>query len=89
MVTVDGEPYAIAGGYALTENTFDLCMAKQKGYPPGLSQYVKWQFYLSLPGQYAWVNAEEDLGIEGLRMMKKRMQPAARIRMFDGKVAVT
>lgn len=89
LVTVDGEPYAIAGGYALTEDTFDLCMAKQKGYPPGLSQYVKWQFYLSLPGQYAWVNAEEDLGIEGLRMMKKQMQPAARIRMFDGKVAVT
>ena len=39
-----------------------------------------------LDKKYKYINAEEDLGIEGLRMMKKQMQPIGQIKMFDGRV---
>lgn len=87
IILLDGEPYAFIGGFPLGEDTFDMCITKQKGYPPGLSQYVKWQFCLHVPEQYTWINGEEDLEITGLRQMKELMRPADRIRMFVGKVA--
>lgn len=86
LILLDGEPYAFAGGFPLGEDVFDMCIAKQKCYPPGLSQYVKWQFCLCVPERYTWINGEEDLGIQGLRKMKELMRPADRIRMFEGRI---
>lgn len=88
LLFVDGEPYAMAAGYPLGDTVFDLCMAKQKGKLPGVSVYAKWAFYKSLPSEIQWINAEEDMGIEGLRTLKRQMQPAGMIEMYNGRVRI-
>lgn len=85
IINVDDEPYAVTAGFALSDQVFDICMAKQREYLPGLSVYAKWQLYQSLPDRFSYINAEEDLGIEGLRTMKVQMKPVGMIRMYDGK----
>lgn len=85
MVSVGEEPYAVVAGFALSDDTFDMCLAKQKQYLTGLSNYAKHEWIKSLPRQYTKINAEEDLGIEGLRMMKKQMQPVTQILMYEGR----
>lgn len=84
MVYLEEEPYAVAAGYALTEDTFDLALAKQKSMVSGLSVYTKHQLISSLPKRFLWINAEEDLGIPGLRTMKQQMKPAGMIKMYKG-----
>lgn len=86
LLFVDGEPYAMTAGFSLSENTFDLCLAKQRGMLPGISVYAKWALYQQLPPEIAVINAEEDMGIEGLRMMKQQMKPTGMIEMYNGKV---
>ncbi|MDO4338833.1 MAG: phosphatidylglycerol lysyltransferase domain-containing protein [Eubacteriales bacterium] len=85
LVYVDEEPYAVAAGYPLSYSTFDLALAKQKSFLTGLSVYVKHQLFLSLPEQYEWINAEEDLGIPGLRTMKRQMRPVGQMEMYTGR----
>ena len=80
LVYMDGGPYAVTAGYPLTEDTYDLFLAKEIGHMQGISYYAKREFFLSLPGQYQYINIEEDLGIEGLRRMKKLLGP---VRMND------
>lgn len=85
MVSVGEEPYAVVAGFALSDDTFDMCLAKQKQYLTGLSNYAKHEWIKTLPRQYTKINAEEDLGIEGLRTMKKQMQPVTQILMYEGR----
>ena len=82
LVCCDGEPFAVCAGYPLSDTVFDLAMAKQKENLPGLSYWAKWAFYRSLPEQYRTINAEEDLGIEGLRTMKHQMRPCGMVEFY-------
>ena len=75
FVRVDGRPAGIAAGYPLTADTYDLFLAKADQQVYGLGYYVQRAFFLSRPEGVRWVNMEEDLGIEGLRSMKKRLAP--------------
>lgn len=85
MVYVDDIPFAVVAGYPLSDNMFDMCLAKQKSTLSGLSVYAKHQFITLLDKRYKYINAEEDLGIEGLRIMKQQMQPIGQIKMYDGR----
>ncbi len=80
LVFVDGIPYAVAAGYPISKDTYDLFLAKEKSHLAGVGYFVKREFFLSLPKQYQYLNIEEDLGEEGLREMKKRLVP---IRMNE------
>lgn len=82
LVRVDGRPYAIAAGYPLCEDMFDLALVKQVECLTGLSVYTRNQLIWLLPEKYKWINAEEDLGVEGLRTMKKQMKPAGLLKMY-------
>lgn len=84
LVRVDDRPYAIAAGYPLCEDVFDLALVKQVECLTGLSVYARNQLIRLLPEKYKWINAEEDLGVEGLRTMKKQMKPVALIKMYQG-----
>ena len=77
---------AVVAGFSLSEDCFDMCLAKQMERLSGLSIYAKYQLVQSLPKQYLYFNAEEDLGVEGLRTMKKQMQPIGQIKMFNGRI---
>lgn len=85
LVYVNGEPCAVVAGFSISDNMFDMCLAKQKRNIPGLSVYSKYMFVTSLPENYKIINAEDDLGIEGLREMKKQMQPIGQIKSFIAK----
>lgn len=84
LVRVEDEPFAIAAGYALSEDMFDLALVKQVRCLTGLSVYTRNRLIQLLPEQYKWLNAEEDLGVEGLRTMKKQMHPTEYIKMYQG-----
>lgn len=75
LIRVDGEPAGVAAGYPLTEDTYDLFLAKTCKPLQGLGYYVQRSFFLSRPSGVLWINMEEDLDIEGLRNMKKRLSP--------------
>lgn len=85
VVYVNGEPSAVVAGFPISDKMFDMCLAKQKRTIPGLSVYAKYMFVTSLPKKYEIINAEDDLGIEGLREMKKQMQPIGQIKSYVAK----
>lgn len=75
LIFADGRPAGLAAGYPLTDDTYDLFLAKA-AYPfPGLSYYIQRSFFLSRPPGIRYINMEEDLGREGLRSMKRRLAP--------------
>ena len=82
VVSVDNEPYAVVAGYPISDTVVDMSFAKQKAILPGLGVYAKHAFVSSLPEQYTVINAEDDMGLQGLRMMKKQMHPMAMIHMY-------
>lgn len=84
-VYVNNILFAVVAGFPLSDECFDMCLAKQSDRLSGLSVYAKYEFVKTLPKQYAYFNAEEDLGVEGLRIMKQQMKPIGQIKMFEGK----
>lgn len=82
LVYVDDLPYAFVLGYPINDHIFDISIAQQIEVLSGLSVYAKQEFIKSLPSRYKWVNAEEDLGLEGLRMMKEQMKPIFKLKMY-------
>ncbi|MEG1043707.1 MAG: phosphatidylglycerol lysyltransferase domain-containing protein [Oscillospiraceae bacterium] len=86
VVYVNDVPFAIVIGYPISENSFDMCLAKQNDTLSGLSVYAKHEFICSLPPCYKIINAEDDLGIEGLRTLKQQMQPIGQVKMFSAKL---
>jgi len=86
VVSVDKEPYAVVAGYPISDTVVDMSFAKQKAILPGLGVYAKQAFVSSLPEQYTVINAEDDMGLQGLRMMKKQMHPMAMIHMYKAEM---
>lgn len=85
VASVDGEPYAVVAGYPLTSNCFDFSLSKGKSPLSGLSVYTRHALTCSLPEVYTQINAEEDLGIDGLRTMKRLMRPVGQIKQYEGR----
>lgn len=85
LVFVDGEPLSVTAGYPLTDSVFDISLSKQKERLSGLSVWSRRALVRALPPQYTLLNAEEDLGLEGLRLMKRLMRPVDRIKMYEGR----
>lgn len=85
VVYLDGAPFGAACGYPLSDDTFDLFMAKERECLPGMSYYVKHELFCHLKDRYAYVNIEEDLGDAGLRRMKESLAPVRKNRMWTAK----
>ncbi len=77
-------PLSVTGGFALTEDTFVISLAKESERISGLSAYSKWAFIKTLAGRYPFINGEEDLDIEGLRQLKNTMRPIHKIPIYRG-----
>lgn len=82
MVYINNEPCGVAGGFPLSEDTFDLFLSKEREHLSGLSYYVKHELFRYLEGRYRYVNVEEDLGNEGLRIMKTSLFPIGKNKMW-------
>lgn len=81
-VWVDGEIKAAAFGFPLNEDTIDGCMECHDKEIEGLSCYTQISMLLASPDRYRYLNGEEDLGIMGLRNMKRHLNPCRMNRVY-------
>lgn len=86
IVYGENESKAFVIGSPITADTYDLHIAKCRTHDAGLDCLQKYMFYLSLVGKYAYVNREEDLGIEGIRMQKTEARPVRMNNIWKGKI---
>lgn len=82
LVFVDDTVQSLALGFPLTEDTIDGCIECSNMSIHGLSYFSKRALFLSSNEQYRYMNAEEDLGLPGLRMVKRHMAPIRQNRIF-------
>lgn len=75
VLHVDGEIAAFTFGAPINRETFDVCVEKADTEIDGAYTMINFEFARQIPGQYVYVNREEDLGIEGLRKAKLSYQP--------------
>jgi hypothetical protein len=83
IVCADGEAVAVASGFPLSENAYDIAFSKSLELEKGLQYYIRRALVSFLPGQYTVLNGEEDLGLPGLRIMKTLENPIGRIEMYS------
>ena len=86
ILRLDGEPWAVAAGYFLSPSTFDCCLMKAKKNIPGVAEHLRTALAGILPGDVTLMNFEEDLGMEGLRLMKMRFRPCGILTMYCGEI---
>ena len=84
IVYADGKPAAIAAGYLISEQMYDISVCRQVLSDPDIAVYARHQLFLGIPETVRLINAEEDLGLEGLRNLKQGMRPVGQIKMFEG-----
>lgn len=84
VVYEEDRPAALAAGYPLTEDCFDLALCIQPGQGSDLAVYARQQLFARLDGRWHTVNAEEDLGLPGLRTLKQKMVPSGLLEMYEG-----
>lgn len=83
VVYIDGVAQAVCAGFPLTEDTFNISVAKSRQNLPGLSYYAKHALFLSLEPRFRYINLEEDLGMPGLRRMKQILSPVRKNEMWE------
>jgi hypothetical protein len=76
LLRVDGLPVAYTMGEPLNNNTFCTHVEKADHGVRGAYQAINQLFAEQALGAYAWINREEDLGVEGLRRAKLSYHPA-------------
>ena len=86
LVYMDGEPVSFALGCTIAPTIYDLCLMKQCTAVRGLSSYMLRQLCREISEEYAVVNMEEDLGIEGLQTHKKELRPIGLVDIWEGKL---
>ena len=77
-------PAAIAAGYFISESMYDISVCRQALNDPDAAVYARHQLFSRLPKTIRLINAEEDLGLEGLRILKRGMRPVSLLTMFEG-----
>lgn len=80
LIRVDGKFEAFTIGESLDEETVVIRFEKANGDIHGLYAILNRDFLMKEWAQFAFVNREEDMGIEGLRKAKQSYNPS---RMID------
>jgi len=85
----DGEPSGYILGEEIAGDTYALHFAKALTRYKGIYQYIFSSFASVLPGQYAHLNMEQDLGKEALRHSKESYFPEIKIKKWRVAVGKT
>ena len=85
VIFVDGEIKGYIYGSHLSEDCFDTISGKGSAGFPNISTVLKREIVRLCCEGIKFVNFEEDLGIEGLRMMKRQYLPIRMIEKFTVK----
>lgn len=84
IVYVDSLPSAVVIGNEISSDTFGIQIAKTARPLAGLQYYALHSFFQMLPDHYLYVNGDDDMGIEGIRKHKLKMQPYDMNRIWKG-----
>ncbi len=83
VINDGGSPVATIAGAPITDTVYDLMISGHKQGYEDILLYCIQQMAIALEGKTIYMNAEEDLGIEGLRRWKNMLQPAMMIDMWE------
>ncbi len=81
-VMIGGRVEAFAIGERLNDDTFVEHFEKGNTEFKGIYQYVLYEFSKAIPGEFRYLNREQDLGIEGLRKAKESYHPVKMVEKF-------
>ena len=79
-------PVALAAGYPLSSDCFDLSACIQSMENSDFSVFARHRLFQHLGGSFTVVNTEEDLGLAGLRTVKQGMHPCKIIQTYEGRI---
>lgn len=82
IIYIDGNAMSVVAGFPLSEDTFDIVVSKCTENIQGLSYYSKREMMKQVSDRFTYLNLEEDLGIAGLRKMKKMLHPVEKNEMW-------
>ena len=85
IVYLDGAPAAMCAGFPLNETSFDIAFSKSGVRVTGLQDYTRQALARLLPERYTILNGEDDLGIPGIRKVKRLMRPIGQIQMCEAR----
>ncbi len=75
VVYLDEQPYAVAIGGKITDDTYGIQVAKMKEPVAGLMFYLLHKCFELIPEQYMFINGDDDMGDSGIRIHKQKMKP--------------
>ncbi len=79
LLKIDNKAIAFTVGERLTDDTFIIHIEKSLPGYDGSYQMINQMFAGTLVGKYLYINREEDMGIEGLRISKQSYLPCRMI----------
>lgn len=85
IVYLNGSPVSVVAGCPISANTFDIIVAKSTVNLQGISYYAKREFMKTVWDRSLYINLEDDMGMPGLRTMKKAMHPVSKNRLWEAK----
>ena len=89
LVYIDGRLSGYAYGAPLSDGCYDVMIEKGDRSVPDIYKILNRDLVRLCCGGTAWINREEDLGVEGLRRAKLSYKPDRLIRKFSVREAET
>lgn len=89
LVYIDGRLSGYAYGAPLSDGSYDVMIEKGDRSVPDIYKILNRDLVRLCCGGTAWINREEDLGVEGLRRAKLSYKPDRLIRKFSVREAET
>ncbi len=86
MLYADGQIAAFTFGMPISEDTFGVQVEKADTGIDGAYAMINREFAARIPGQYTYINREEDLGIEGLRKAKLSYHPTIILDKYEARM---
>lgn len=80
IIYMGDKPFSVQGGFDLGNGYFDLCLTKEAWNFSGGAYGAKRLLLEQLAPRYQYINVEEDMGLPGLRQIKRSLAP---IRMNE------
>ena len=84
LVTIDDEILGYTYGSRTYQNTFDVLVEKADPTKNGIYQAINRDFAVFACSDVTYINREEDLGVEGLRVSKMGYKPEMLLCKYEG-----
>ncbi|MFH1691575.1 MAG: phosphatidylglycerol lysyltransferase domain-containing protein [Candidatus Omnitrophota bacterium] len=82
MIEIGSKVEAVTLAQELNPETIVIHMEKANDSFMGIYQAINHLFALSLPSEYRFINRQQDLGVEGLRIAKQSYHPCRMVKKY-------